>query len=142
MTAVGIKGWHRPPLWIAAQRVGDHPETGHTVDDGVMHLDIEGESVVFEAVDQIRHPHRSGPVEALCIQLSDQPPERFMVPRHRAALAMLAHVNGVPITPDPDAAGVYTTMRISAKPGIYRFVSGERLTIEFVDVVGAGVRGR
>src|SRR5208283_2638091 len=104
-----------------------------------MHLDIEGESVVFEAVDQIRHPHRSGPVEALCIQLSDQPPEPFMVPRHRAALAMLAHVNGVPITPDPDAAGVYTTMRISAKPRIDRIVAGERFAIQFVDKVRPGV---
>ncbi len=75
-------------------------------------------------------------------QLTDQPPESVTAPRHRATLAMSAHVNGVAITPNPHAAGVYTTMRISAKPGIYRFVSGERLTIQFVDVVGAGVRGR
>jgi len=80
-----------------------------------MHFDVKGESAIVETVDQIRHPRQAAPVEPLRIQLADQPSESFMAPRHRAALAMLADINGGPITPDPNAAGVYTAMRITRK---------------------------
>ena len=138
-----VEGRHGPACRVGAQRVGDQLETGDAVHYCVMQLHVEGEAAIVETVDQIKHAHWAGPVESLGVQLTDQPPELVSAgtTRQCPALDMLADVEVVSITPDPDAAGVQAAMGISAQPRVDRVRCGERLPIHFVDIPRACIVG-
>ena len=73
-----------------------------------MHLDIEGESAVCRGRRSDR-TSTSGVTGRGAVHPALRSAARIRHgPRHRAALAMLAHVNGVAITPDPHSAGIHS----------------------------------
>ncbi len=139
----GIERRHRPAIGVGGQRIGDHLESGDTVDHGVVHLDIQRESTVLETVDQIRNPHRSRPVEPFAVQLADQLPQRFAIGarRQRAALDVVTHVDVVVAAPHPDACGVDADVRVPTKSRIKLSGARQRIAVQLVDIPRARLAG-
>jgi hypothetical protein len=66
--AHGPEGAHPTLIGVGAERAQQHPDAAHPVDQRVVHLDVDREAVVLEALDQVELPERPVQIELVRVE--------------------------------------------------------------------------